>query len=364
MIMDGCQGKPRTPTIREKTCLVCGNTIEIFSTDTQVACDKCGFVAYNDALSCVQWCQYARKCVGDEMYERMMEIARRQKAERSTKEEREMTVAEQKAALRKKLRTMERILPQSYRDESAAAICRRVTELPEYQACIYGLSYWHKEITDGLYDALRPKDPAKINILLAHGGDAKHIPMSEAALRQNGFDYVACGHIHKGGQIIKNKAVMAGSLEPTDCNDFGPHGYWMGEVTKRGCEVSFYPIRKCEYVRHEIRVDAGMTAQDVEECLKRDLAKKEPYEKYHVILTGGYTPGAEPDTARLLELPDVAAVENCLVPAYDFAQLKREYRGTLLERYISKIEALPQNAVTKEALYYGVDAICQAMEHR
>ena len=81
-----------------------GNTIEIFSTATQVACDKCGFVAYNDALSCEQWCQYARKCVGDEMYERRMEIARRQKAERSTKEEREMTVAEQKAALRKKLR--------------------------------------------------------------------------------------------------------------------------------------------------------------------------------------------------------------------------------------------------------------------
>ncbi|MEI3178465.1 MAG: hypothetical protein V8S31_09290 [Lachnospiraceae bacterium] len=28
------------------------------------------------------------------------------------------------------------------------------------------------------------------------------------------------------------------------------------------------------------------------------------------------------------ELPDVAAVE--CIPAYDFAQLKREYRGTLL----------------------------------
>ncbi len=134
MIMDGCQGKPRTPTIREKTCPVCGNTIEIFSTDTQVTCDKCGFVAYNDALSCVQWCQYARKCVGDEMYERMMEIARRQKTERAAKEERDMTVAEKKKALRRKIRTMERILPQAYRDESAAVICRRVTGLPEYQA--------------------------------------------------------------------------------------------------------------------------------------------------------------------------------------------------------------------------------------
>ena len=80
MIMDSCQGKPRTPTIEEKICPNCGGLIEIFSTDTQVACEKCGFVAYNDALSCVQWCKYARKCVGDEMYEHMMEIAAAQKA--------------------------------------------------------------------------------------------------------------------------------------------------------------------------------------------------------------------------------------------------------------------------------------------
>ena len=86
MIMEGCQGKPRTPTISEKICPNCGNPIEIFSTDTQVACDKCGFVAYNDALSCVQWCKYARKCVGDEMAglpldAPVSQIARRQKEE-------------------------------------------------------------------------------------------------------------------------------------------------------------------------------------------------------------------------------------------------------------------------------------------
>ena len=85
MIMEGCQGKPRTPTIEEKICPNCGNTIEIFSTDTEVACDKCGFIAYNDALSCVQWCKYARKCVVDEMYDRMMQIAQRQKEEAAAK---------------------------------------------------------------------------------------------------------------------------------------------------------------------------------------------------------------------------------------------------------------------------------------
>lgn len=79
MLMESCQGRPRTPTIHEKTCPRCGSIIEIFSIDTEVPCDNCGFVAYNDTLSCVQWCEYARKCVGDEMYEQMMKIAAQQK---------------------------------------------------------------------------------------------------------------------------------------------------------------------------------------------------------------------------------------------------------------------------------------------
>ena len=79
MLMESCQGKPRTPTIIEKVCPNCGSIIELFSIDTEVPCEKCGFVAYNDTLSCVQWCKYARKCVGDATYEHMMQIAEMQK---------------------------------------------------------------------------------------------------------------------------------------------------------------------------------------------------------------------------------------------------------------------------------------------
>ena len=81
MILEGCQGKPRTPTILDKVCPQCGHEIEMFSTDTEARCEHCGFVAYNDTLSCVQWCKYARQCVGDEMYEQMMQIAAKQKEE-------------------------------------------------------------------------------------------------------------------------------------------------------------------------------------------------------------------------------------------------------------------------------------------
>ncbi|MBR6825201.1 MAG: hypothetical protein IKM59_01505 [Oscillospiraceae bacterium] len=86
-MLDGCQGKPRTPTIIKKECPQCGNLIELFSIDTQMPCEHCGFVAYNDTLSCVQWCQYARKCVGDEMYEHLMSIAASQKARKEESRE-------------------------------------------------------------------------------------------------------------------------------------------------------------------------------------------------------------------------------------------------------------------------------------
>ena len=79
MTYTGCQSKSKDITINEKVCPKCGNIIELFSVDTEVACDKCGFVAYNDTLSCVQWCKYAKQCVGEEMYNHMMEIAANQK---------------------------------------------------------------------------------------------------------------------------------------------------------------------------------------------------------------------------------------------------------------------------------------------
>lgn len=74
MIFSGCPGadKLRNPTITEKVCPRCGNIIEIFSVDTEVACDRCGFVAYNDALSCAQWCEYAEQCIGPELYQKLV----------------------------------------------------------------------------------------------------------------------------------------------------------------------------------------------------------------------------------------------------------------------------------------------------
>ena len=52
----------------------------MFTIDAEMACERCGFVAYKDTLSCVQWCKYARKCFGDAAYEALMKAAERRKA--------------------------------------------------------------------------------------------------------------------------------------------------------------------------------------------------------------------------------------------------------------------------------------------
>ena len=75
MILSGCQGKPKVELLTKK-CPGCGAETEMLSTDTRVVCEKCGHSIYNDTLSCVKWCEHARECVGDAMYEYMMKKLR------------------------------------------------------------------------------------------------------------------------------------------------------------------------------------------------------------------------------------------------------------------------------------------------
>lgn len=94
MALQGCQGKASV-TVEERICPQCGNEIEIFSIDAEATCENCGFVIYNDSLNCVQWCAYARQCVGDERYEQLMAIA---KSQRERKEAARLAAAEEAKA--------------------------------------------------------------------------------------------------------------------------------------------------------------------------------------------------------------------------------------------------------------------------
>ncbi len=61
-----------TPTLMIKKCPQCGAEIELFSIDAKAQCYNCGFTAYNDTNACIFYCEHARECIGDEMYDRLV----------------------------------------------------------------------------------------------------------------------------------------------------------------------------------------------------------------------------------------------------------------------------------------------------
>lgn len=230
-------------------------------------------------------------------------------------------------------------------------------DFPEEGVRVYGLSYWHREIRERLYDGIVPENANRIHILLAHGGDDRHIPYSVDHIIQNGFDYVAAGHIHRGGWLKEGKAVMAGSLEPTDCNDIGSHGYWMGTMTKEEKKIHFYPIKKCEYCHETYRVDRSTTEREILEWARTMVEERPKYQYFRLYLQGRRDPDVVYDLQALEELCRIVDVTEKLEPDYDYDRLEEEHADSILGVYIRRMKQGSQDVVRAKALEYGVNAL-------
>lgn len=222
---------------------------------------------------------------------------------------------------------------------------------------VYGLSYWHREIREHLYDKICPADDSRIHILLAHGGDERHIPFSVERIIKNGFDYVAAGHIHRGGWLMEGRAVMAGSLEPTDRNDIGPHGYWMGTLVKGQAKVHFYPIKKCEYCHETYRVDASTTERELLMWARTLVAERPKYQYFRLYLEGRKDPDVIYDLQEIEKIERIVDVTEHLLPDYDYDRLEREHSDSILGAYIRRMRQQKPDVVTAKALEYGVSAL-------
>ena len=73
-MQERCPGSSnmRTPTLKLKDCPECGGEVELFSIDRSVKCGQCGFTVYNEIETCVLWCKYAKECVGEELYNKLV----------------------------------------------------------------------------------------------------------------------------------------------------------------------------------------------------------------------------------------------------------------------------------------------------
>ncbi len=224
---------------------------------------------------------------------------------------------------------------------------------------VYGLSYYRQEIPEPLYEGIHPVQTREkcCRILLAHGGDSQHIPISREALQKSGFDYIALGHIHKPQVLIKDRAAYAGALEPIDCNDPGPHGYILGEYARGRLQIRFVRKAKREYVFLPLEVTDADTTFSLRDKLEKKIEERGWQHIYRVILQGKREPQIHFDKEKLMEFGMVLEVEDQTMPAFHLEELKRKYAGQMIGRYIESFEGHERSQIEEKALQYGLEAL-------
>lgn len=255
---------------------------------------------------------------------------------------------------------------------------------PDINTTVYGLSYFSRDIEESMYDNIdissteyphtdiktlninsKSRNEQVINILLAHGGDEKNIPINKKKLLGHGFDYIALGHIHKP-EIISNRMAYSGSLEPLDKNETGQRGYIIGEVTEGGTnstEIRFVSSSHREYKSIEVNADQDMTNSALADRVKDEIRKQGKDNIYQIFIRGFRDENIHFDKEAIYPLGYIIDVIDESVPDYDFDALYRENADNMIGMFIKRInESENQDEINRKALYYGIEALLGAKE--
>jgi DNA repair exonuclease SbcCD nuclease subunit len=251
-----------------------------------------------------------------------------------------------------------------------------VVDFPDINTSVYGFSYLTRDITEPKYDDMELPyvDDSRINILLAHGGDEKNIPINRKRLLGHEFDYIALGHIHKP-EIISNRMAYSGSLEPLDKNETGQRGYIIGEINEDGrksTDIRFVSSSLREYKSISITVDQNMTMGELADEIKRELIKQGPRNIYQIVIKGFRDENIHFDKEAIYSLGHIIDVTDESHPDYDFDALYRENSDNMIGMFIKRIKDADNSLqgsfngtgnlseINKKALYYGIEALLGA----
>lgn len=226
---------------------------------------------------------------------------------------------------------------------------------PDLNTEVHGFSYHQAEIRRPLCDGLRAPDDGRLHILLAHGGDANHIPIDRARLAAAGFHYIALGHIHKPELSEELRLAWCGSPEPIDRTDIGSRGYVIADITPRQTRLRFIEDCTAQYIPLRVSVTPETTREGLTASLQRAIARHGTANIFSITLTGERASDMDfslalPLSCRLVQWSDHTR------PALDYERLHQAHTGDLLGRFIEEMNRLPASPVRDKALAYGVRA--------
>ena len=239
-------------------------------------------------------------------------------------------------------------------------------ELPNLNTVIHGFSYHSSELKRPFVDTIKnPDDDGKIHILLAHGGDENHCPIDFTILANKNFTYCALGHFHQYEEVVGNRIVYSGSLEPLDMREVKAHGVCIGEIhtmTKRLEKFHFEPMSKISYIPLSIKVTENTTNEELVESISKEIVNRDSKNIYKLTLSGDRDANVEFDLSKIEQTFRIVEIIDSTEPKYDFKKQKKDNPNNMIGAFIRSFNLDDMSDTQKQALYYGIDALLKTRD--
>lgn len=232
---------------------------------------------------------------------------------------------------------------------------------------IYGFSYYTAEITEDRLDGFSVPATRRTRILMLHGGDAKHLPFDKNALAALPFSYIALGHIHKPAVLLENRMAYAGSPEPLDLTETGPHGFFVGEIddaTGHVASLKFKAAAQAQYIPLVVSVTPATTNAELSQLIADEIKKRGASNIYRFRIRGMRDPDTEFDPELLAGQWNISEILDETEPQYDFHALFADHPSDMIGFYIQALMKENMSPVEKKALYYGIHALLMTKDER
>lgn len=212
-------------------------------------------------------------------------------------------------------------------------------ELIEMPDCdIYGFGFDNFEMNENQIEKINIKNKNKINILITHGeykDNSKYNPMKESKLIEEGFDYIALGHIHKRDKYYSGSLISLGFDEP------GEHGFYYVSIdNNKQKKTEFHKVDNREFIVKDLDISDISSEEELIEEINNIETEKNFYE----INLVGYR-NFEIDINLKLLNKNIIKLKNNTKIKIDMKQNNYTIKGIFLKKLN---ENLQKNLITKE----------------
>ena len=206
-------------------------------------------------------------------------------------------------------------------------------------------------------------DKKKMNILCLHGDILNtrddHYLTSLNSLKAMDFDYVALGHIHKH-TVYDENIVYSGNIEPLDFSETEPKGFIQGDF-KKPVAFAFHQNQRYHFIQNTIDVSKGLD-RAVQNYLNNHDGCERANTFHRLILKGQREFLIDINDAVFDGLKEtfgyVEVIDETRPKFDDYAFLKKQYKGTIVETLIE----IHEKETDEDALTLALEALHETGE--